>query len=122
MTLRENLKKQLEIDYAKAPKKIWNQHDLEMTWNEEEKLYIGKDAKGKEWIAALQHTRVPIFSVTCDNKTRKGSAEINCGAINFVTIFEKNTITCRKCKKEFPVKLVIPKSSMAHKILANLDK
>lgn len=122
MTLREILKKQLERDYQRVPKKIWNQNNLEMIWNKEEKLYIGKDAKGNEWISSIQHTTVPIFSVTCTNKIRKGNAEVDCGAINFVDIFEKDVILCRKCKKDFPVKLVIPKSSAAYKILVNLDK
>ncbi|MCZ6583046.1 MAG: hypothetical protein O6761_07755, partial [Thaumarchaeota archaeon] len=110
-------------DYKKVPKKFWNQKGLKMIWSEDEKLYIGTDAKGKEWIASIQHTRVPIFSVTCTNTQRKGNAEIVCGAINFAAIFEKDdNIQCRKCKKVFTVTPVIPKSSNAYKILENLDK
>lgn len=124
MTLREELKKKFERDSTRVPKKIWNQNDLEMIWSEEEKLYIGQDLKGVQWIAALQHTSVPIFSVNCTNKKRKNNAEIDCGAKNFVAIFEKEgeTITCRECKKPFPIKLNIPKSSQAFKILEKLDK
>ena len=122
MTLREELQKKFEIDCTKAPRKIWNQNNLEMIWSEEEKIYIGIDSQKREWIAALQHTTVPIFSLACTNKERKNDAEVNCGGINFVPIFAKGEITCRKCNKSFPIKLEIPKSSVAFDILEKLDR
>ena len=39
-TLRKSLQKRLIGDYAKAPKKFWNQNDLEMKWSE-----AGEDLK-----------------------------------------------------------------------------
>jgi len=123
MTLRENLKNQLYKDYAKAPPKYFNTNNLEMTWSKNENIYIGIDSKGKEWIAALQSSRVPIFFVSCTNKQIKDSTETNCGAINIVPIFDNDKkITCRKCKKEFTVEIIIPKSSVAYEISQNLDK
>jgi len=124
MTLRETLKNDLKKYYRQAPKKMWNQHNLEMNWSDEEKLYIGTDVKGKEWIAALQHTTVPIFSVPCPNKEeRKNETEIICGAINFVAICnDDDDILCRKCNKTFTPKLNIPESSQAFKLLGRLDK
>lgn len=121
MTLREELKKRLENDYSKAPKKYWNMNNLEMIWNENEHLYIGIDVMGVEWITALQTTRVPIFAVKCTIPQRKGNVEVNCGAINFVPIFD-SIVQCRKCEKEFPAKLNIPKTSQAYSILEKLDK
>jgi len=121
MTLREDLEKKLQRDYSKTPKKIWNKNNLEMIWNEEEKLYIGIDSKGEEWITSLQHTTIPIFSISCTNKQRKNNAEVDCAAINFVTILDNNT-KCRKCSKEFTIQLTVPKSSMAYEILEKLDK
>jgi len=121
MTLREELEKRLEIDYSKAPKNFWNQKDLEMIWSESEHLYIGIDARGEEWIAALQHTTIPIFSIKCTNKTRKNDAEIDCGAINFVTILD-NKKECRKCNKEFTIQLTIPKSSQAYQTWEKLQE
>lgn len=122
MTLREELKKKLEDDCIKNPLKIWNKNNLQLKWNSTEKLYTGIDSKGAEWIAALQHTTVPIFSVRCTNLQRKNDAEVNCGAINFIAICDGDIVRCRKCDKDFTIKLNIPKSSKAYKILENLDK
>jgi len=121
-TLRESLKKRLATDYSKAPKKIWNQNDLEMIWSDKEKIYIGKDESGAEWIAALQHTTVPIFSFPCPNLARKGNAEVECKSINFVPITHKGTIKCRKCNKLFTPKFNIEKTSQAYEIFKNLEK
>ena len=122
MTLREYLKKRLEKEYLKAPKKIWNKNNLEMVWNEDKKLYIGIDSKGEEWIASLQHSRIPIFSVKCTNLQRKGDAEVYCGAINFLPICDDGTIQCHKCNKPFTIELNVSKESSAYEILENLDK
>lgn len=122
MTLREELKKRLEKEYVKAPRKFWNKNNLEMVWSEDEKLYIGIDSKGEEWIASLQHTRVPIFSVKCTNLQRKGNVEVECAAINFVPICnDGDTIKCRKCKKDFTAELNILESSTAYEIINKLD-
>jgi len=122
MTLREKLEKQLEIDYAKAPKTFWNVNNLEMKWNEEEKLYIGIDSKGEEWITSLQHTSVPFFYVKCTNPQRKGNVEVDCAALHCIPITNKDNITCRKCKKSFTIQLDISKSSKAYEILEKMDK
>ncbi len=121
-TLRESLKKRLIIDYSKAPKKIWNQNDLEMKWSDEEKFYIGVDGKGKEWISALQHTTIPIFAVPCPNLVRKGNVELECKYINLIPICNNEEIKCRKCNKSFTPKLNIPKTSNAYEIFQKLDK
>ena len=122
MTLRDELKKQLEIDYSKAPKKYWNLNDLEMKWNDKEKLYIGIDEKGAEWIASLQHTTVPIFSFPCPNLARKGNIEVECKSVNFVPITNTEKMKCRKCEKPFTPKLNISKTSKAYDLFKNLDK
>ncbi len=122
MTLREELKEKFEKDCKKTSKKFWNLKDQQMFWNEDEKLYIGLDSSKQEWISSLQHTTVPIFSVTCPVLQRKGNIEVQCGAINFIPIFKNDKgIQCRKCNKEFTVQLTIPKSSQAYKILNKLD-
>lgn len=122
MTLREKLQKQLEEDYRKAPRKIFNNNHLEMIWNENQHLYIGIDSNGEEWIEAIQNTRVPIFSVKCTNKILKNEILVDCGAINFTSIFNLSELKCRKCNKTFTTQLEVPKSSQAYKILENLDK
>lgn len=122
MTLRKTLTKQLETDYTKAPKKIRNQNNLEMTWNSKEIIYIGTDKNGQEWISSLQHTTVPIFSFACTNLVRKENVEIECKSINFNPITHKGNIKCRKCSKNFTPKFNIPESSAAFKIYKNLDK
>lgn len=122
MTLRESLKKQLVKDHSKAPKKIWNQNNLEMKWSDKEKLYIGFDEKGTEWIASLQHTIVPIFSFPCPNLARKGNIEVECKSTNFVDITHKGPIKCRKCNKSFTPEFNIPKTSQAYQIFRKLDK
>lgn len=122
MTLREQLKEQLEADYLKAPKKYWNLNETELFWNEDEKIYIGLDTSKQEWIASLQHTRVPIFSVLCPNQVRKGNVEVECKSVNFVPICNGGNIKCRKCKETFIPQLNIPKSSAAFKIFENLDR
>ena len=76
-TLRENLKNTYEIDCKKASKKYWNLKDTELFWNEEEEMYIGLDTSKQEWIATLQQTTVPIFSVTCSVLKRKGKLLLN---------------------------------------------
>lgn len=120
-TLRESLKKRLITDYTKAPKKIWNQNNLEMKWSDKEKLYIGLDNVGVEWIESLQHTTIPIFSVPCPNLARKGNVEVKCKSINFVDITHSGAIKCRKCNKPFTPNLIIPKTSKAYEIFKNLD-
>ncbi len=123
MTLREELKNKFQKDATKAPKKFFNQNNLEMIWSDKEKLYTGIDENGKEWIAALHQTTVPIYFVSCPNKIRKNNTEIDCRSKNIVAIFqEKDMIQCRECKQSFPVKLDISKSTQAYKILENLDK
>jgi len=122
MTLREELEKRLEIDYSKAPKKFWNKNNLEMIWNEEEKLYIGIDSKGEEWIASLQNTSVPLYYVKCTNPQRKGNVEVDCGALQCISITNKDNITCRKCKKSFTAQLDIPKSSQAYQTWEKLQQ
>ena len=122
MSLRDTLKKVLEIDYNKAPKKIWNLNNLEMKWSTKEKLYIGIDENGEEWISSLQHTTIPIFSFTCPNLARKNNAEVVCKSINFIPITHKGAIKCRKCNKTFTPEFVIPKTTAAFEIFKNLDK
>lgn len=121
MTLREELTKKFVKDCLKAPKKYWNNNDLEMKWSEDEHIYIGVDAKNREWITALQHTTVPIFSIKCSNKQRKGNIEIDCAAINFVSICDEGNITCRTCEKDFLISFDIDKKSKAYEIYQNLD-
>jgi len=123
LTLRDDLKVQLQKDYAKASAKYFNTNNLEMIWSKDENIYIGIDPNGKEWIAAFQNSSVPIFFVSCTNKQIKDNTEINCGAINIVPIFNNDKeITCRGCHKEFTVKIIVPESSVAFKISQNLDK
>ena len=61
MTLRDDLKKQIEIDYLRTPHKFVNSNGLEMIWDSSAHLYTATDSKGKEWIASLQNTKIPIF-------------------------------------------------------------
>jgi len=93
-----------------------------MKWSDKENLYIGIDEKNREWIAALQQTTIPIFSIPCPNLVRKGNIEIECNAPNFVDITQKDSIKCRKCNNPFTPKFNIPKSSKAFEIFNNLDK
>ncbi len=123
MTLRDDLKKQLESEYQRTPQKFINSNGLEMTWNNSAHLYTAIDSKGKEWIASLQNSKVPIFFVSCTNRTLKNNTELNCGAINVVPIFDNNKeITCRGCNTEFTVNIIVPESSVAYDISQNLDK
>jgi len=123
MTLRDDLKKQLEKDYERAPRNFFNSNGLQMIWNHSENLYIAKDSKGKEWIAALQNSKVPIFFVPCTNKIKKNNTEANCNAINVVPIFNNDReIKCRTCNTNFTVKIIVPESSVAYDISQNLDK
>jgi len=123
MTLRDDLKKQLEIDYKNAPRKFFNSNGLEMIWDNSDNLYATKDSKGKEWIAALQNSKVPIFFVPCTNKIKKNTIEVNCNAINVVPIFNNDKeIKCRTCNTKFTVKIIVPESSVAYNISQNLDK
>lgn len=123
MTLRDDLKKQLEKDYQRAPRIFFNSNGLEMIWNNSENLYTAKDSNGKEWIAALQNSKVPIFFVSCTHKIQKNNQEVNCGAINVVPIFNNDKeIKCRTCSMEFTVKITVPESSVAYDISQNLDK
>lgn len=121
-TLREYLKKRLTVDYSKASKKFWNQNNLEMNWSDEEKLYIGIDEKKIEWIASLQQTTIPIFSVPCPNLVRKGNVEVECKSVNFIPICNNEEIKCRKCNKSFTPKYDISETSQAYEIFNNLDK
>ena len=104
ITLREKLTQKLEINYKIAPKKFRNQNNLEMKWSEREKIYIGIDEKGQEWIAALQNDAVAMFYVKCPNEN---ISDVICNEINIVSILDRKK-TCRKCNKEFDVKLDIP--------------
>lgn len=117
MTLREQLTKKLEINYKIAPQTMRNQNDLKLIWNGKEKIYIGTDEKGQEWIAALQSSSVPMFYVKCPNVT----SDVACNTLNIVTILDGKKV-CHKCAKEFNVTLDISKSSKAYEILENLDK
>jgi len=121
MSLRDYLKKRLAVDYAKAPNKIYNQNNLELKWSDKEKLYIGFDAKGEEWIAALQFTTVPIFSVPCTNLIKKNGMEVKCASVNFRPICDSNSIKCRKCKQTYTGKINIDPSSVAYDIWKKLD-
>ena len=122
MTLREKLKKQLQIDYIRAPKKFFNSNNLEMTWSDTEHLYIGF-VKDVEWIAALQQTSVPFFAISCTNTQNKNNVESNCRAINHVPICSNDeSITCRICKQSFIVQIDVTKTSVAYKIFQDLDK
>lgn len=116
-TLRERLTEKLEINYKIAPKTMRNQNNLELLWSRKEKIYIGIDEKGEEWISALQHCPVAMFYVKCPNIT----SNVACNKLNIVTILDEKKV-CHKCGKEFNVTLDISKSSKAYEILENLDK
>lgn len=111
MSLCKELQLKLQADYLKAPKKYYNQNNLEMTWSDTEKLYIGID-KGVTWIASIQNTTVPIFSVRCKN----------CSAPNYFAICDDMTKKCRKCNKLFTAKLNVSKTSRAFEIFEKLKK
>jgi len=122
MTLRDKLKSKLEKDYARAPAKIWNKNNLEMKWDNDNKLYTGIDENGEEWIAALQRTRVPIFSVKCTIPQRKGDTELPCGGINFLAICnDEDKIKCRKCNESFTAKLNVGNNVKLQKMIQDLD-
>lgn len=128
MTLRNNLKKQLKLNYSTAPKKFTNQNGLELTWSSKENIYIGVDDYGIEWIAALQNTNIPIFTAFCSSKVKRKVMEVEvempCGAANFVpiTIDVNETITCRQCRRKFIPDLNISTTSAAFEMFHNLDK
>lgn len=120
-SLRESLKKQLEADYANAPKKYVNLNGLELTWDKKEKLYVGKDTTGEEWISALQSTNIPIFSIPCTNTVKNYGLEKPCGHVNFLAICDSGSIKCRKCNKSYMANLIIDPSSMAYDTWKKLD-
>jgi len=121
MTYREELESKLELDYDKAPKKIWNQNDVLLVWNEKQKIYTGKDDDGIIWIECLQHTKIPIFSILCTVPVRKGNIEVPCGAPNFCTILDDNKeYSCRICNGKNNIKLSPPNGSNAYLMLEKL--
>jgi len=126
-TLREQLKQRLEKDYAKIksgklPKTVWNIKDQQMNWNEERKLYVGKNSKGVEIIAPIRNTIVEFFWFKCTNLARKGDIEIECGKIHAVSIINDKPVKCNKCHKTFTIKFNIDSTSKAFKTFKNLDK
>jgi len=122
MTKRDDLKKRLQLDYSRAPKVILNQNKLEMVWSDKEKIYIGHDKSGEEWIAALQNTSVPIMSVLCPLKgTILDGDKLVCHGVNIVPITNSGSINCRKCKKSFTPEINIPKSSSIYDLWNKLD-
>jgi len=123
MSYRKELESKLEQDYSKTPKKIWNQNDVELIWDETQKIYIGKDENGIEWIESLQHTKIPIFTIHCNIPKRKGNVEVPCSAPNFCTILDDGKeFECRVCDSKNKIKLLVPKDSRAFDILQKLKE
>lgn len=120
MSLRDNLKKQLIKDYTNAPKTYINQNGVELKWDAKDKLYIGIDSQGGEWMASLQTTTIPMYSVNCTNKVKNYGLEKLCGEKNIFPLC-LNTIKCRKCKKPFIPDINIDPTSAAYETWKNLD-
>ncbi len=121
MTLREKLEQRYEIDCSNAPQVLINQNGLELKWNNDDKLYLGTDEKGVEWMAALQKTTVGVMIIPCTSIINNNNIETQCGERNMVPIFEKSH-KCRKCKNTFEPQFIIPEISRAFKIFQDLDK
>lgn len=122
MTLRQELQLEFSKEFEKALVKdpiLENEKGITLKLDKKEKIYIGYDKAprkfavklarkvhifdfllhrifwGKrEWIAAVQSRKVPIFSQRCTN----------CQSPNIVGIWlHEKQIKCRKCEKEFTV-------------------
>lgn len=81
------------------------------------------EGEKKEWLAAAQQIKTPIFWYDCPNTILKNGIEVTCNHKNFVVIFEDGkTKTCSHCKKEFTVKLVVSKTQACYDLLQELRK
>jgi hypothetical protein len=107
------LRKIAEADIARISKTI--QRDpagREYTWNAEHKQFLSKpDENGKTWILGIDSS-VPGYWWYCPNIKGVNSKgyEIVCRTPHFVFIYQDGEkLTCRECKTESTINLVLPK-------------
>ena len=111
-TSEAELRKQAEEDVARISKTI--QHDSagrEYIWQEDKGFFESEaDENGKTWIKGIDSS-VPGFWFNCPKITGANSKgyDIVCATPHFVFIYQDGEkLTCRKCKKENTIKIVLP--------------
>lgn len=133
MTIRQAVKKQFLDDCTKIPKAVTNQNGLKLLFDPSRGCYVGneqiKDGAGKvvktkEWIEAVQHTRVPIFWIYCPNIIEEeDKVSRPCMTPHIVPIFEDgDTKICSVCKKEFKATITNTESLACHQLLEDIRK
>ncbi len=133
MTIREAQRNQFKKDCTKIPKYIINQNGLRLDFDVNRGIYVGREILGKdkeekpilgkEWIAAVQDTQVPIFYINCPNEVEKNGKPVLCNVPNIIPIFEDgDTKICTGCKKEFKAKIKISKTLACYDLLEEIRK
>jgi len=147
-SINDILEMTLQADYLRAPKTIWNKNNIQLDWDEENKIYVGieniclcgageqlhdekgkcpqKNAKSKftkvdsrEWVASLQNTQVPIFNTPCLAEVRKGNQTSPCHAVNFNSLQDKGKkFKCRLCGAENVAEINVSPDSVCYPLIA----
>jgi len=127
MTIRKALENQFKKDMETIPKYVINQNGLKLTFDAKRGLYVGiqgkKDGTKKEWIEAIQHTKVAIFWIYCPNEIERNGFPVKCNVPNMTLIFEDGTEKkCTGCGKLFTVKINVTKDNTCFDLLKELRK
>ena len=121
MTIRKALENQFKKDMEKIPKYVINQNGLKLTFDAKRGLYVGKDGRGREWIEAIQHTKVAIFWIYCPNEIERNGFPVKCNVPNMTLIFEEGKEKkCTGCGKPFTVKINATKDNTCFELLQQL--
>jgi len=110
-TSNAELREIAEADVNRIKKTIQKDpNGLEYTFNEEGQCFTAIDKDGKEWIMGID-SAVKGYWHYCPEMTGHNSKgyELKCRTPHFVFIYQDGEkLTCRKCKKENTIELVLP--------------
>ena len=98
--LREIVKSDIEKIKNTTPT---DPNGLKYKWNEKRTCFISHDDKNREWVMALQNTKVPAYWWTCKKITTGGN---KCNNKHPVFVYQNNEETnCFKCGQNSVIKL-----------------
>ena len=127
MTIRKALENQFKKDMETIPKYVINQNGLKLIFDAKRGLYVGiqkkKDGTKKEWIEAIQHTKVAIFWIYCPNEIERNGFPVKCNIPNMTLIYEEGKEKkCTGCGKPFKVEITVTKDQPCYDLLEEIKK
>ncbi len=127
MTIRKALENQFKKDMETIPKYVINQNGLKLTFDPKRGLYVGVTGKTKEtkkeWIEAIQDTKVAIFWIYCPNEIERNGRPVTCNVPNMTLIYEEGkNKKCTGCGKPYKVVIPVSKDQPCYDLLEEIKK